>query len=402
MNTFDVLVVQRMVQRARQISHFQAKYQDIPDPINEDTFLKLPSIDKLDLRAGFLEMGQLALNERLGTYLFSSGGTTSHPLLSLIPCHMFIQDIIQHWRPLTRDDVLCNLYTPGRMWSAHYFYNALGEQLAARTIAFGPVQDEEISTWLDFFEQYQVTAIAGTPTTLKHILAHCSAQKRSLAFIRKFLWVGEAIDMELAQLLRTVTPQAQMWGLYGSTETWVIGYNFPTCPFNTFHVLPYQHVEIAQGRLLVTNLHADCANIILRYSVGDAAAIVKCPCGCVSPALQILGRNDNSFKLWGTLISPQEILDHISRIAKPLEAQLAVLRKPSGETELEVRMVSHPIQEIDTSFIRQKLLEAFFDIKYTVMDESHQLSVALVPSLSINRRTQKTPMVVWEEVNCEK
>jgi phenylacetate-coenzyme A ligase PaaK-like adenylate-forming protein len=401
MSTFDVRAVQRLVQRARQISHFQAKYQGISDLVNEDTFLKLPSIDKLDLRAGFLEMCQLTLNERLGTYLFSSGGTTSQPLLSLIPCHMFIQDIIKHWRPLTQDDVLCNLYTPGRMWSAHYFYNALGEQLAARTIAFGPVQDEEISTWLDFFEQYQVTAIAGTPTTLKHILAYCSAQKRSLAFVRKFLWVGEAIDTEMAQLLRTVTPQVQMWGLYGSTETWVIGYNFPTCPFNTFHILPYQYVEIDQNRLLVTNLHTDSANIILRYSVGDAAAFVECPCDCGSPALQILGRNDNSFKLWGTLISPQEILGHISRIAKPLEAQLAVLRKPSGEAELEIRMVPHPTQEIDAPFVRQELLEAFFDIKYTVMDGSHRFSIVLVPSLSVNHRTLKTPMVVWEEVNCE-
>lgn len=174
------------------------------------------------------------------------------------------------------------------------------------------------------------------------------------------------------------------------------------CPLNTFHILPYQYVEIEQDRLLVTNLHADCANIILRYSVGDAAALVQCPCGCVSPALQILGRNDNSFKLWGTIISPQEMLDNVSRIARPLEAQLAVLRKPSGETELEIRIVPHPTQEIEAASVRQELLDAFFDIKYVAMDGSHRFSVVLVPALSVNRRTQKTPMVVWEEVDNDK
>lgn len=399
MNTFDVTAAQHLLQRARKIRHFQEKYQAIPEIINDHTFLSLPPIDKKDLQAGFLELCQVAREERPSTYLFSSGGTTAQPLLSLIPSHMFIQDIIEHWRPLTQHDILCNLYTPGRMWSAHYFYNVLGEQLAARTIAFGPMQGEEMQTWLDFFEQYQVTAIAGTPTTLKHLLGYCFAQQRSLAFVQKLLWVGEAIDTELAQLMQIVTPQAQTWGLYGSTETWVIGYNFPTCPLNMFHVLPYQHVEIDQGRLLVTNLHPDSANIILRYSVGDAAALVTCPCGCTSPTLQIQGRSDNSFKLWGTILSPQEILAHISRIAEPLGAQLAVLRKPSGETELEIRLVPHPAQDIDTTAVRQGFLDAFFDVKYVVMDGSHNLSVVLVADLAVNPRTQKTPMVVWEDIN---
>ncbi len=389
---------QKVLRRSQNISTFREKYRPIINQGYDNNLQLLPSIDKADLQTGFDELAQLVRNEGLRTYLFSSGGTTARPLLSLIPCHMFIRDIIQHWHPLNQEDVLCNLYTPGRMWSAHYFYNALGEYCAAQTIAFGPLQHEEVHTWLDFFEKHHVTALAGTPTTLKHILAACNSRHRSLAFIQKLLWVGEAIDAELAQLLHTVTPQAQTWGLYGSTETWVMGYNFPECPFDTFHMLPYQYSEIIQERLLITNLHPDCANILLRYKVGDRAKWAECSCGNTSTTIQVLGRNDDSFKLLGTILSPQEILYNVSLFAKPLKAQMAILQKPQGEIYLEVRIVPHPSQEIDTNFVRQQLLETFYDLKYAVSDKPDCFSVALVSDIYVNHRTHKTPLVVQENV----
>jgi hypothetical protein len=91
------------------------------------------------------------------------------------------------------------------------------------------------------------------------------------------------------------------------------------------------------------------------------------------------------------------VLDSVSHVAKPLEAQLAVLRKPYGEPSLEIRVVPHPRQEIDVSSVRHKILDAFYDLKYVVADAPDTFSVVLVPSLSVNRRTQKTPMVIWED-----
>src|SRR6266478_695220 len=225
----DGPAVTRVLERARKLRIFAGKYDGLGPVRSAEELERIPSMDLEDHNAALAELRALSISEAKPSYIFASGGTIATPKLSLMPSGMFVEDIVGEWAPLTRRDVLANLYTPGRMWSAHYFYNALGERLAGLVFAFGPVQADEFDTWLEFFVRHGVTALAATPTTIRDIARFCQDQRRHLPDLRALLWVGEPFGADVERLVADVMPHAETWGLYGSTETWVIGHNSPGC-----------------------------------------------------------------------------------------------------------------------------------------------------------------------------
>jgi len=297
----DFSAVNRILDRIQGLPQFRSRYESIGAVTTAADFERIPLMTKEDFRAALGELRSGSEQQTEPRYLFSSGGTLGSPQLSLIPGHMFLDDILVHWHPLDRTDILCNMFLPGKLWSSHYFYNALGQRLARETIALGPVNEVEMDGWLRFLQEQGVTAIAATPTTLRHVLRFCHRNGFALPSVRKLLWVGEPFDdRELKQLVNELLPQAQTWGLYGSTETWVIGYNSPDCPHDTFHILPYQFVELIEGNeIAVTCLHPDACNILLRYRIGDSGEWSSCPCGHPGAALRVLGRKGGSLSSAG-------------------------------------------------------------------------------------------------------
>lgn len=68
--------------------------------------------------------------------------------------------------------------------------------------------------------------------------------------LRSVLWLGEAWDQQLDADLAAVAPQARRWGMFGSTETWVVATNTPDCPDDVWHPLPSQLVCVGEHQLL--------------------------------------------------------------------------------------------------------------------------------------------------------
>ncbi|WP_052434504.1 AMP-binding protein [Streptacidiphilus melanogenes] len=390
----------RLLRQARRLPSLRAKYADQPDAADfgPDQWDGLPALDKAELNTALDELRSLPGKSRTGAYFYASGGTMAAPRLSLIPGDMFVADILAVWAPLDPDDVLVNLFTPGRLWSAHYFYNALATASGAAVIPFGAMGDDEIDQWLDFFEAQGATALAATPTTIKQILGHCSVTGRTLPGVRKILWVGEAFDARTEELIEDRLPQAEIWGLYGSTETWVIGWNGPNCPRDTFHPLPYQHVELAQDdAILVSNTHEDCVNPLLRYRVGDLGELTGCRCGGQGPALRVLGRADSYFKFLNQLISPEELIAIAKELDDVADAQI-VLVAPGGDQErlqVRVRPTAAPRPNLRER-ARQQVLSRHFELGYVVADAPHTVEVVVVPQLSSVARTAKTPLLIVE------
>ena len=388
--------VDHLLARVARLPSMRAKYGDRLAGAGTD-WAELPVLTTEELNVAIGEVRAGPTGGRGAAYLYASGGTMSEPRLSLIPGDMFVPDILAHWHPLDPDDVLVNLFTPGRMWSAHYFYNAVATACGASVVPFGGLADQEWDAWLDFFQAHDATALAATPSTLKRLLTHLERSGRTWPALRKVLWVGEKFDDLTAALLARQLPAAQIWGLYGSTETWVIGWNTPSCRPDTVHPLPYQHVELRDGAVLVTNTHEKSVNPLLRYRVGDLGEFVGCRCGRPGSALRVLGRADSHFKFLNQLISPEELVGLACELDDVLDAQLALIAADTAEERLEVRIRPAPAPRPDLrQRVRSHLLTAHLELGHVVSDVPAALVVRVVPELSSNDRTTKTPLLVVE------
>lgn len=388
--------VGHLLARAARLPSLRAKYGDRLDAAAVD-WADLPVLMKEELNTAIEELLVGEPGEGGGAYLYASGGTMSEPRLSLIPGDMFVPDILPHWRPLDAHDVLVNLFTSGRMWSAHYFYNALAAACGAAVIPFGGLADDELDSWLDFFQAHRGTALAATPTTLKRLLTHLDRRGRSWPALRKLLWVGEKYDDLTAALVAEHLPEAEVWGIYGSTETWVIGWNTPRCRTDTVHPLPYQHVELRAGAILVTNTHEKCVNPLLRYQVGDLGEFVDCPCGRPDAALRVLGRADSYFKFLNQLISPEELVGLACELEDVLDAQLSLVAPDTTAERLVIRIrsTSDPRPGLPER-VRSHVLAGHLGLGDVVSDAPAALDVSVVAELSSNSRTAKTPLLVVE------
>jgi phenylacetate-CoA ligase len=388
--------LQALLERARTLPYFQVKYRDVPALQSVDDLVHIPVMDKHDIIAAADDIRKQALRTNTSPVLFSSGGSTGKPKLSFIPAHFFLTDILSHWQPLTGEDVLLNLFMPGKLWSAHYFYNQLARESSACVIPMGALAATEYGAWFDFFERQGITALATTPTTLKELLGYDEMNADELPALRKILWVGEVFPAVLADTLRERFPDIQIYGLYGSTETWVIGYNTPRDNLDTFHVLPYQVAELTgDGDILVTNTHSDCLNVLLRYQMQDTGRWMNAEQTC----LQVLGRSDQAFKFRGALVFADELID----LARHLDVQQAQIVIRSHAADSHNTMEFH-VQDAQSAFtpdhlqrIRAHLLSHSLDINNLFTGTPDDFQVIAVDDLQTNPRTRKTPLVLWKD-----
>lgn len=385
------------VQRARRLPWFARKYGDVGDVSVPDDLASLPTMDKSDLEAAAHEVLAALRDDGAPAYVFGSGGTTGAPKLSFIDPGMHVSEIVREWAPLRQGDRFLNLFAPGRLWSGHYFYNELATALGAVTVPVGNLQPMEHLHWASFAATVGVTAVGGTPTTLRDLFASCSAARVTLPDVSAVLWVGERFGTDLDDVARRVVPNAGMWGLYGSTETWVIAHNGPRCARDVFHPLHHQVVEVVDdGAILVTNTHPRSLNVIVRYRPGDRGAWDECPCGRPG-AVRVLGRADGVVKFRGSLVHPEELCALVAARPDVAAAQLAIVSRRGGPERLELRCVARPGAAPDPAAVRAHVLGQSLDLGNLFDDDADGLRVVLVDRLAVNERSGKTPALVREE-----
>ncbi|MFB7513150.1 phenylacetate--CoA ligase family protein [Streptomyces sp. NPDC056144] len=385
-----------------------ARVVDIPElrPVYEKfldldslTLADLPVLTKETLADALAGVIRVARSRPHGAYVYGSGGTTGTPRLSLVPTGMFVEDITRDWQPLAPDDILVNFNTPGRMWSSHNFFNAVAHHAGAVTIPLGAVGNDELADWLDFVDQLGATALDATPSQIARILEFCEATGRPQPTFRKLLWTGEGYSKRAAEITSRLMPDGRLYGVYGSTESWVIGVNEPGCPTDTFHVVPYQHVEIEDGVVLVTNTHPECVNPILRYRIGDLGRFVDCPCGRPDRALQILGRDDPQLKFSSILLLPTDVTEVARAVTGVRDVQLVLFRHGQPTERMEVRLLVEPgtSHEDIERLVHQRVVTQVYKLGFAVGSSPDRLAVRVVDELVTSAQTQKTPLVVHAE-----
>ncbi|MFI5646259.1 phenylacetate--CoA ligase family protein [Kitasatospora sp. NPDC051705] len=390
-------VARRTLERLRGVPALAARYAAHVNVHTLERLAALPPLAKDDLNTALAHLEPAA--EHSATWLFQSGGSTGAPKVGYAPTGFYMAGVHAHWQPLDRTDVFANAWGAGRMWGAHYLAAGLADLSGCRIIALGSVTREEYGDWLAFLADRGVTAIGGTPSVLRLWFAHARATGVRLPSLRKVLWLGEAWQPQLDEDLAVVAPQARRWGMFGSTETWVVGTNTPDCPADTFHPLPHQLVHVdADGLLDFTTLDPEMLNPVLRYHTGDAGELTACPCGRPGPAMRVLGRRDSVVQVRGLGLDVDELITRAEREPGVARAQVVLTEQRGRATGVDVLLLADgPGAAPDAERLRKALLAATFTLSTAFQHDPESFRVRPVDALVSNGRTGKTAALVVRE-----
>jgi phenylacetate-coenzyme A ligase PaaK-like adenylate-forming protein len=393
MSATDPAALRTLVRRAVRLPHLARLYAGV-NLDAEFAFTSLPQMNRDDVTAAARQARSADPGRSGGAYLFTSGGSTAEPKLAWIPAGLHLAEIEAHWQPIRATDTVANLAMPGRLWSAHLFYNRLAERAGAGVIGLGHVEENELDRWLGFLAEADTTVLVGTPGQLATVLRRCADLGHPLlSRLRAAIWFGEGWGPDLLEACRAAAPALELYGNYGSTETWVVGHNGPDCDPDSFHVLPHQHVEIDDSAVLVTTTHPAAVGPVIRYRVGDRGLWVRCRCGRGS-ALRVLGREGTLVKLAGTLVDPAELVRIAAGLPGVHAAQGVLVETAPGQAEaLELRVVA-PAGP-DPSAVRRRVLDSHIDLRFGLRGAEEQtLPVVVVDRLETVARTAKTPVLL--------
>ncbi|MEV4612414.1 AMP-binding protein [Kitasatospora sp. NPDC049258] len=390
-------VARHSLELLRTVPALAPRYEGRPEPRTLDDLAALAPLVKDDLNVALAHLEPKA--EQGATWLFQSGGSTGAPKVGYAPTGFYMSGVHAHWQPLDRADVFVNAWGAGRMWGAHFLVAALADLSECQVIALGSVTREEYADWLAFFVDRKVTAIGGTPSVLRMWFAEARAAGLSLPALRKVLWLGEAWQPQLADDMAVVAPRARRWGMFGSTETWVVGTNTPDCPADTFHPLPEQLVHVGEDDLLdFTTLDPRMLNPVLRYRTGDAGRLVACPCGRPGRAMQVLGRRDSVVQVRGLGLHVDQVIARVEREQGVSRAQILITEDRGRATGVDVLLLTDQGAAVDTERLRKDLLSATFTLSTAFQHDPESVRVRRVDALISNERTGKTAgFVVREE-----
>ncbi|GIH05608.1 hypothetical protein Rhe02_36750 [Rhizocola hellebori] len=390
-------VAQRSLKRLKTVPQLAARYTEQDKVLTLDDIAGLAPLVKDDLNVALAHLQPKA--ERGATWLFQSGGSTGAPKVGYAPTGFYMTGVYEQWRPLDRDDVFVNAWGAGRMWGAHFLAAAFADLSGCQVIALGSVTKDEYTDWLSLFVSREVSAIGGTPSVLRLWFAHARAAGIALPALRKVLWLGEAWHSQIDEDMAAVAPNAQRWGMFGSTETWVVGTNTPQCPADVFHTLPEQLVHVDSEELLdFTTLNPDMLNPVLRYQTGDAGRFVACACGRPDRAMQVLGRRDSVVQVRGLGLHVDDIIEQVEREPGVSRAQILITEQNGRVSKVDVLLMTGPDATPDlASRLRKDLISATFTISTAFQHDPDSFQVKVVDSLVANERTGKTSNFVVRE-----
>ncbi len=390
-------VAQRSLKLLKTVPELAPRYADHDKVLTLDDVAGLAPLVKDDLNVALAHLRPKA--EQGATWLFQSGGSTGAPKVGYAPTGFYMTGVYEQWRPLQRDDVFVNAWGAGRMWGAHFLAAAFADLSGCQVIALGSVTKDEYGDWLTLFVSRGVTAIGGTPSVLRLWFAHARATGVQLPALRKVLWLGEAWHSQIDDDMAAVAPNAQRWGMFGSTETWVVGTNTPQCPADTFHTLPEQLVHVGADELLdFTTLNPDMLNPVLRYQTGDAGRFIACPCGTPGRAMQVLGRRDSVVQVRGLGLHVDDIIAQVEREPSVARAQIVITEQAGRVSKVDVLMLAGQDAAPDLpERLRKELISATFTISTAFQHDPESFQVRIADSLVSNERTGKTANFVVQE-----
>ncbi len=178
----------------------------------------------------------------------------------------------------------------------------------------------------------------GTPSFLKIILEQAQQMRLNVSSLQYALVSGEALPASLRQLLNEYGVR-QVLQVYGIADVGCVAYESASAGVvnsglvlnedllleivrpGTGNVLPDGEV----GEVLVTSFNPDYP--LLRFGTGDLSAVLPGQSGCGRTNVRLrgwLGRADQTTKVRGMFVQPQQVADIVARHRQILKARLVV------------------------------------------------------------------------------
>lgn len=349
----------------------------------------LPSWTHADVQAA-----ALARAESDGGQVVSSGGTTGRPKLMVVAPDLGVPRLVSHWRPLHPGDVLLNLFSTGKMWGAHYLFNALAVHCRSTVVPLGALNPQEFEEWAGEIVDMKVNAVAGAPNVLARFAGMVRDSGVKLP-VRTVIWAGEPMTRARKAAICSAFPEAGLWGVYASTETFVIGVSRPECRLGAIHLLPGQRLEPDDDDgALLTRVGEGWPIPALRFRLGDRIRAADCPCGA-RDAFEILGRVDDNFKLYGVMVRAGEVLDKAESAEGVDEVQLVLYHDPDIPSAVVGIRLRYTGSNIDAALVRDRLVRGIEELGIVDRHTPEAITVDHVSDVERSPRTNKVLPVLW-------
>lgn len=173
------------------------------------------------------------------------------------------------------------------------------------------------------YQAHGVTNLNTYPTNGVRLADHILENGLDFRFMTRVGLLSEQFDPWQRELLQKAFPNALIWQNYGSMEFGMIGSQCPHEPAFTHLMVHRLRIEVLNdesepcaedevGRVVITDYQNEQVPMI-RYEIGDYAALSQCPCGKIDlPAFSVihgkvrgtLVKKDGS-RLFITALSPQ-------------------------------------------------------------------------------------------------
>jgi phenylacetate-coenzyme A ligase PaaK-like adenylate-forming protein len=330
-------------------------------------------------------------------HIFMSSGSTGEPKIGMHPAHQYIPSIAAVWEPLpTERNLFIDFATAGKACAASHFFRELCHYQGFVSLNLGGItsRDELDAVWSRIIREANATAVGGTPTQLEFIASYFADRHETLDSVKSVVWLSEPLKQHHEACIRAVFPNAGLWSVYGSIETWVIGYQTPEMARDEYLILPYQHIEQKGEDLLITCLHPEIINPILRYVLHDRIQVVEQDEFGAVRRMIVVGRSDNRIVVDGYNLTPDLIVSTTNKIPGIRDSQIIFTREKGAVKDIELRLAK---QDRDVVVSRTAILKSLMaaDPENIVLLE--RLVVNEHEGLIVNNRTGKCPARVFRD-----
>lgn len=303
-----------IISNARQLSPF---YRDLYAHLPErPTLEQLPVIDqKAFWTANTQRDNRLLTGPMEDGFVFKSGGTTGEPKFSVYSrteWHAFTKGLGTGLDAggIKAGDRVANLFYAGELYSSFVFimYSLNYARNGCLQLPLsGAAPDDMIEHTID---DYDITIVAGTPTTLLNLAAHYIKEGHSAPKVRRLMFGGESIYPDQHDTLLEAFPHARVMSVgYASVDAGLLGYADESCGANEhrsfsdltrFEIIDEDSGEPIEeqgreGRVVITSLTRLLMPII-RYPAGDMACWSE-PAGTVNRKFRLMGRGEEGARI---------------------------------------------------------------------------------------------------------
>ena len=302
------------------------------------TLAELPVLDQ-DAFWQAANAGQLLTGPQKDGIVFKSGGTTGSPKFSIFTqaewdefTKVFGLGILQSGM-LKASDRVANIFYAGQLYASFIFIMRSLEQMPLGIVQYPLGGATPIDEMIATLEQFEITVLAGVPTSIMQIMARLKEQSKSLPALRTIIYGGEAMYEDQLLRIKAVLPAVQCHSIgWASVDGGMLGYVSPDCSlgehrtFGSASIMeivdPDTHELIREkgviGKVLLTNLTRELMPII-RYPAGDMAMWVEDE-GAVDRKLKIMGRSNEGARVGPATLYLEDVRNLLTRHMQRFEA----------------------------------------------------------------------------------